>query len=702
MGSSQVRREWTAGEDHAWITAAWTSASAGFRAGREKALLYGERAARPVPRRGPRVQWPRKAVVLAAGFGTRMNPLSGICAKPLMPLWGKPALQHVLESLASWGVEEVVINSHHQPGQVLDFVRGQPLPGMKLDLSYEPDILGTGGALRKLSWFLGEEPFWMMNADVAADLDPRPLVEDFGRGRRLASLWLHADAGPRTVEMDRSLVRTFRSRRAGSRGTYTFTGLHLLSKDVLDYLPESGFATIIGAYEAGMKEGRKVGGVHVPGAYWRDLGSPDDYIRAHREVRVRFRSRQTGARLYDPSADGQRAAFTLSGVRVGGFLAAAPGVELAPGAAVKDSVLWPNVRVGPRARIEHAVVGDGATVSGPVTHIAAPAVASLDEQARDALRALGMNAARATWSLIGVRGSQRTFSRVSCGGRSVVLVQYSRERKENLAYARYARFLGSAGFPVPDVLLDRPRQCLTILQDLGDRSLEETVRRASPRKIAGLYGRVLESVALLHTRATGNARACGLRLQPPFTRALYRWENDLFAEEFLAGRNGVDARRLRVIKQELRANAERLLSAKRVLLHRDLQSSNVLLTARGHAFIDFQGMRMGAAAYDLASLLCDPYVSLGREQQEALLDTYVRLVPDGPEVRDLFWPAAVQRLAQALGAFARLSRLPDNARFEQYIPAGMAMLGRAARCVGGMPELRAMLGETDPPQAPGR
>ena len=479
MGTAKVREELAADEDASWITAPWSRDCAGFRTEREEALLYGRKATGARLRKGPRVKMPRKAIVLAAGFGTRMSPLSRQCAKPLMPLWGKSVLQHVLELLGSWGVEEVALNGHHLPEQLLAFVLRQPVPGMRINLSYEPEILGTGGALRALSWFFDGEPIWMMNADVAADLDPRPLVDDFAKGRKLASLWLYGDAGPCSVEMNRNRVRNFRSRRAGSKGTYTFTGLHLLSADVLPFLPASGFSTIVDAYEKGMDNGLTVGGVHVPGAYWRDLGSPEDYILAHREIRARARAGMAGARLYDASFDLDRQALRARGVRIKGFVSMGEGVNISPGATVKDSVLWEGATLGSRARVTRAAIAEGTTVRGNVENLAAPAELALDEPQQDALRSLGMDPERATWSLIGARGSQRTFSRVSCGHRSAILVRYSREREENLFYASHARFLKKVGFPVPAVLVDRPRQCLTLLEDLGGVSLEDTIPRVS-------------------------------------------------------------------------------------------------------------------------------------------------------------------------------------------------------------------------------
>ena len=175
---------------------------------------------------------------------------------------------------------------------------------------------------------------------------------------------------------------------------------------------------------------------------------------------------------------------------------------------------------------------------------------------------------------------------------------------------------------------------------------------------------------------------------PDFDRKLYRWERDYFAEHMLQRRCGLTPAKITRIKQELAQSGRRLERAPQVLVHRDLQSSNILLQRGVPHLIDFQGMRMGAAAYDLASLLCDPYVDLPAEAQQHLLTYYARQGGKDLEA-GLFWWAAVQRLAQALGAFARLSRQPDLASFANHIPATLRQMHRALGHLPGFPALHA-------------
>ncbi|MBU1910142.1 MAG: phosphotransferase, partial [Verrucomicrobia bacterium] len=134
----------------------------------------------------------------------------------------------------------------------------------------------------------------------------------------------------------------------------------------------------------------------------------------------------------------------------------------------------------------------------------------------------------------------------------------------------------------------------------------------------------------------------------------------------------------------------RLNRAPAVLLHRDLQSSNILLRAGRPVFIDFQGMRFGPAAYDLASLLCDPYVELPPALQDELLEYYTARRPKDLSAPSLFWPAAVERLVQALGAFGRLSVQPGLGTFAEFIPPALRLLRRALERIEPLPVLMAL------------
>ena len=113
---------------------------------------------------------PALAFVLAAGFGTRMRPLTDRTPKPLLPLWGQPILHRLLVALKGWGVAHALVNVHHAPGPLLAYLRSSPVPGLRITPLPEAEILGTGGALRAAAPYLSpdaEAPFWLVNGDIA-------------------------------------------------------------------------------------------------------------------------------------------------------------------------------------------------------------------------------------------------------------------------------------------------------------------------------------------------------------------------------------------------------------------------------------------------------------------------------------------------------------------------------------------------------
>lgn len=641
-----------------------------------------------------RSSFPRKAVILAAGFGTRMLPLSLDTPKPMMPLWGKPAIGHILDMLARWNVAEVLINLHHQPESLCEFVR-RTRTGLKIALSFEPEILGTGGALRRASWFLDANPFWMINADIAADLNPQQLVTAFQAPNALAALWLHPDCGPRTVEMTRGRITDFSSSRPGTDGTYTFCGLQLISPRILEYIPASGFASIVQAYRKAQTHGRRIAGVCVARSYWADIGTPEGYLQAHRDILERHMAGAPGAALLTPESLRAMKSWRRR-VRFGGFLSAGSNVSIGKGAQIADAVIWDNAQIASDAIVKRAIIGKDCEVHGRVPRVAVRSAHSLATPGNADDIPLAMALQRLRWppgstTVIPFepRGSARHFTRLDNNGKRAILVRYSLKREENALYTSHARFLKSIGLPVPGIIFDAPEKNFFIMEDLGDQSLQSLGKAWPPARLTAFYRDVLAAVARWHTEGARVAGRRRLVLVAPFSADLYRWEREFFSHHFLCPHLGATPRTVRTILAELAAVAGDLLKTKPVLVHRDLQASNILRVETRPFFIDFQGMRFGAAAYDLASLLCDPYMELSTATTDRLLAAYNRMVSPRQRVPEsVFWRAAIERLAQALGAYGRLSANPETAWFGAYIAPGIRMLQRALLHSGACPKLR--------------
>jgi aminoglycoside/choline kinase family phosphotransferase len=467
--------------------------------------------------------------------------------------------------------------------------------------------------------------------------------------------------------MAQGTVRAFAASAPGTEGTYTFCGLHLVSPRLLERLPAGRASSVIDAYSRAMRQGETIAGVCVPGAFWADIGTPSGYLEAHRELQRRgHETCRAQSRL------------RRAGVTIRGFASAGRHVVVGNDVVLTDTVLMDGAVVASGTRLIDAVVGPNVRIAGIGTGIIIRADKADDPDVLGPLRALGWAPDRTSVSPLPPRGSDRTFTRLIRGKRRAMAVRYSAGRPENARYAANTRFLKRIGIPVPDILFESPRERWLLLQDLGDTCLRDLVAGASPGRIRQLYRKVLDPVAILHTRGTRNARRTALELEKPFGPALFRWEHTYFEEHFLRKRLSLPQRQRAAICRELAKVSRRLHREPAVLLHRDLQSDNVLMPGGRPFFIDFQGMRFGPAVYDLASLLCDPYVGLDATLQEDLLAYYAQKTGgDAGQLREVFWCAAVQRLVQALGAYARLGSRPDTARFAAYIRPGLDMLSRA-------------------------
>jgi aminoglycoside/choline kinase family phosphotransferase/choline kinase len=539
---------------------------------------------------------PRKAFILAAGLGTRLRPLTLETPKPMLPLWNKPMLARTLEMLAAWGVRDVLINLHHAPGPIVHYLASQPFQNLRISAVFEPEILGTGGALRNARWFI-DQPFWLLNADVVADLDPAPLLRVWRKQKPLAACWLTEEAGPKTVRCENGIVRNFHDKLHGHA---TFCGLQLLDERILPFIAKKGFDTIIAAYRRAQKKRLRIAGVFVPGSFWADIGTPAQYVQAHRDTAPRFG--RAGENFSLPAA----------------------------------AVLTPR---------EQFLLNTDAL---PI-------------------------------EVLPPRGSNREFFRLRDGQKSSVLIRWSPERPDNRLYARHTRFLASIGIPVPRLYLDSPRDHFLAIEDLGPDTLESLLPRLKPTEIRRLYLQIMDITLRLHLKGLSGARKVQLPLMPGFDAALYAWEHAYFIDHILRGRLRIAEKQIAAIAEELKSVARILSHSPKALIHRDWQSSNILFRGNMPVMIDYQGMRPGPAAYDLASLLCDPYADLPSALQQLLLRYYARRHPQGARIAAVFPAAAIQRLCQALGAYAVLSNKPGMAHFARHIPVAARQLLRVLK-----------------------
>jgi aminoglycoside/choline kinase family phosphotransferase len=288
-------------------------------------------------------------------------------------------------------------------------------------------------------------------------------------------------------------------------------------------------------------------------------------------------------------------------------------------------------------------------------------------------------------------GSDRKFYRIQFSReQSVILVKYSREKAENIRYVEIAEFLTAQGVRVPKIYFHDPAETLIWIEDLGERDLW-SYRDESWAVRRDFYESALEEIAKIHRVSEADSTGIRRDLPAQFDAALYFWEQHYFFENCLGRHFGVAPEELQTLAKlpALSKIAARLAGFPRVLVHRDFQSQNIILRNGQAYLIDFQGLRPGLAEYDLASLLHDPYVRLTESERAGLLEFYCATARVNDQAfAEKFRLCAMQRLMQALGAYAFLGLVKRNRAFLDHIPTALDLLGSVLQEIDGVEPLR--------------
>jgi len=217
-----------------------------------------------------------KAMVLAAGLGTRLRPLTDSRPKALVEVAGRTLLEITLERLRAFGIHDVIINVHHFAEMMVDYLKANGNFGMHIEISREELLLDTGGGLKKAAWFFRDdaEPFVLHNVDVISTVDLQRMAQFHKNAQALATLAVQDRHTSRPLAFDDHLQ--LRGRGPG----LAFSGIHVISPRLLSMLTEEGAFSIINSYLRLAAQGEKILGFSTDEYYWRDLGKPDDLMQA--------------------------------------------------------------------------------------------------------------------------------------------------------------------------------------------------------------------------------------------------------------------------------------------------------------------------------------------------------------------------------------------------------------------------------------
>ena len=285
-----------------------------------------------------------KAIILAAGLGTRMQGLTEKMPKALVPIANRPVIERNIDYLKSNGVDCIAVNAHHHYRQMVDYLNsGRPF-GIEMDVRVEEEILGTGGAIKNFSDFFGNEPFIVINVDVLTDIDLKKAYNYHIDSGEIATMIVH-DYKPFNQLIIRN-SHVIDISRQKSAGRLAFTGIHILNSEILSHIPGSGYSDIIECYNRLIRSGVAIEAYVAENHYWRDMGNPDSYIAANRE----FLEFENQSFIIGPDST------IAPSVRFKGWAVAGKGTVLEDGVEIERSILWDNITVKKGVRIIDSVI----------------------------------------------------------------------------------------------------------------------------------------------------------------------------------------------------------------------------------------------------------------------------------------------------------------------------------------------------------
>ncbi len=296
-------------------------------------------------------------MILAAGFGTRLWPITSSVPKPLVPVANVPLIDRIIAYLTVSGVKSIVVNAHHRHEQLKDHLARADTRGIPVEVRVEREILGTGGGIKNTEDFWGDSPFIVVNGDILTDIDIPAAMERHRELGCLATLVLH-DYGPFNkiiLGNDLTVKDIPAVYTPGLRGLLAFTGIQILDPRLLEHIPGGRFSDIMDCHRALMAEGLCVGAYVSSGHSWREIGTVPAYLAANLEA--------AGS---EGKLIGRNCAIA-AGVEIKGRVVLGEGVVIEEGAFVSESVIWAGATLRGGVSVTGSVVTLGRTVSENLT-----------------------------------------------------------------------------------------------------------------------------------------------------------------------------------------------------------------------------------------------------------------------------------------------------------------------------------------------
>lgn len=586
-----------------------------------------------------------KGFILAAGFSKRLRPITNYIPKPLMPIAGEVLFLYIYNFLRKNGVASIGMNLHYKATEIKNYVRKQKIP---IEIFYEKEILNTGGALYNAKDFLKDSLFIVHNADIYWDGNLRDAIQWHKKLKSHITLLGHNYAPENKLIVDkRGKLLEIANTEQKKEANFAFTGVAIYSSEILELLPPGPFS-IIDLWKKAVAEGYEVRVFPVKYKFWHDIGTPQNYAKAvFEKIRRDFTSFYA-----HPSSKG------CNFVEVLGPVVIEKNVKINIPIKCKNVIFLPNLEISAsnsnfsKLEFSDCIVGKNFVV---------PIEVNNDKE------------------IIAYGGSTRSYYRKN----KKIYCTYQELNEDFNKTVILTKFFREKSFPVPAIYDVKEKSI--VFEDLGDLTLYSWMQcKRKKEEILQVYKKILEEVIKLHWHITPLVNELEISL-PEFNYEYFLWESEYFLKECVKGLFNMDISNFektwqKNLKEELHHIAEKLSKAQKVLLHRDLQSQNIMLYRGKIYFVDYQSARLGPAEYDLASLIWDPYVNLKDTLRKELIDFYTKEVLriNRSFQKSLFLQnlnlCRIQRHMQALGAYGFLTNKRGKKSFLKFILSAVKLL----------------------------
>ena len=319
-----------------------------------------------------------KAMVLAAGFGMRLQPLTRILPKPMFPVLGRPLLSHTFDLLQSAGIDDIAVNIHHLPNSIINYFEKENPPPFNLHFSTEEHILGTAGGIKKMQGFLEDGPFITINSDIITDIDLNKVINFHKNNNSKLTLVVRQDISPEqydSIEICENgrIVHFIGASSMNIPENTTrvmFTGIQIMEPDIFARIPEGQFCgTTEDIFPQMIQDGVPIYG-YLHEGYWKDMGNRESYIQVNTDALNKIITlkeastyQSNNPSIIPPALVGPNCRISKDS-KIGPHSVIGPNCIVESGAVIENSILWGGVTVGAGATIKRSVIAQNKTIGG--------------------------------------------------------------------------------------------------------------------------------------------------------------------------------------------------------------------------------------------------------------------------------------------------------------------------------------------------